>query len=179
LKRYLARPYSFRLRGATCTEGAARPPEAELQVCHEPLPFSLPASSRACPSPIHRGSYPHDTSHQHNIHIRERREICYPWHPWHGRKVWVHTTLIKRGRAVAHCSLEDVQPFRVLEVPLWILDVAVCCKIRVGVRSGASHRDRSAHPHRGRAAPERLPLVGDRLRRNDLPRADVARLHCR
>jgi hypothetical protein len=27
------------------------------------------------------------TSHQHNTHIRERREICYPWHPWHGRKV--------------------------------------------------------------------------------------------
>jgi hypothetical protein len=78
------------------------------------------------------------TSHQHNTHIRERREICYPWHPWHGRKVWVHTTLIKRGRAVAHCSLEDVQPFRVLEVPLWMLDVAVCCKIRV-VKSGLAN----------------------------------------
>jgi hypothetical protein len=129
---------SFRLRGATCTDGGARPPEAELQGCHDPLPFSLPASSRACPSPVHRGFYPHDTSHQHNTHIRERREICYPWHPWHGRKVWVHTTLIKRGRAVAHCSLEDVQPFRVLEVPLWMLDVAVCCKIRV-VKSGLAN----------------------------------------
>ena len=37
----------------------------------------------------------------------------------------------KTGRAVAHCSLEDVQPFRILEVPLWMLDVAVGCKIRV------------------------------------------------
>ena len=29
-----------------------------------------------------------------------------------------------------HCSLEDVPPFRVLEVPLWMLDVAAYCKIR-------------------------------------------------
>jgi len=71
------------------------------------------------------------TTHQHNTHIRELREVCYPWHPGHDRKVWVHTTLVKRSRAVAHCSLEDVQPFRILEVPLWMLDVAVGCKIRV------------------------------------------------
>jgi hypothetical protein len=105
---------------------------------------------------------PRDTSHQHNTHIRERREICYPWHPWHGRKVWVHTTLIKRGRAVAHCSLEDVQPFRVLEVPLWMLDVAVCCKIRV-VKSGLANFEslrelrallHSAQPARGDIALE-------------------------
>jgi hypothetical protein len=42
----------------------------------------------------------------------------------------VHATLVKRGRSDARCSLEDVQPFRILEVPLWMLDVAVCCKIR-------------------------------------------------
>ena len=53
---------SFRLRGATCTDGGAHPPEAALQVCHDPVPFSLPAAPRACPSPVHRGSYPHDSS---------------------------------------------------------------------------------------------------------------------
>jgi hypothetical protein len=45
---------------------------------------------------------------------------------------------------VARCSLEDVQPFRILEVPLWMLDTAVCCKIRTakaGVANAASLRE--------------------------------------
>jgi hypothetical protein len=42
----------------------------------------------------------------------------------------VHATLVKRGQAVARCSLEDVQPFRMVEVPLWMLDAAACCKIQ-------------------------------------------------
>jgi hypothetical protein len=42
--------------------------------------------------------------------------------------VWVHATLVKRGQAVAHCTLEEIQASRVLEVPLWMLDAAVCCK---------------------------------------------------
>jgi hypothetical protein len=44
--------------------------------------------------------------------------------------VRVHATLVKRGQAVARCSLEDVQPFRIREVPLWMLDAAACCKIQ-------------------------------------------------
>ena len=75
-----------------------------------------------------------DTTQQHNTHIRDLREICYSWHPWHGRAVWVHATFVKRGRAVAHCSLEDVQTSQVLEVPLWMLDVVACCKTRVSRR---------------------------------------------
>ena len=50
----------------------------------------------------------------------------------------VHATFVKRGRAVAHCSLEEVQPFRILEVPLWMLDGAACCKIRTA-RSGVAN----------------------------------------
>ena len=42
----------------------------------------------------------------------------------------MHATLVKRGRAVARCSLEDVQPCRILEVPLWMLDAVACCRIR-------------------------------------------------
>ena len=57
------------------------------------------------------------------------RDIHYPWHPWRDHKVRVHATLVKRGQAVARCSLEDVQPFRIREVPLWMLDAAACCKI--------------------------------------------------
>jgi hypothetical protein len=71
-----------------------------------------------------------DTTQQHNTHITDVREICYSWHPWHGRAVRVLARLVKRGQAVAYCSLEDVPACRVLEVPLWMLDVAACCKIR-------------------------------------------------
>ena len=84
------------------------------------------------------------TTQQRNTHIRDLREICYPWHPWYRRAVWVHATLVKRGRAVAHCSLEDLQTSRVLEVPLWMLDVAACCKTRIckpGFASAPSLRE--------------------------------------
>src|SRR5215831_17263210 len=84
------------------------------------------------------GFSPGDTTQQHNTHIRDVRDVCYSWHPWHARPVWVHATLIKRGQAVAHCSLEDVQTSRVLEVPLWMLDVAGCCKTRVSKPGFAS-----------------------------------------
>jgi len=77
------------------------------------------------------GFFPGDTTQQHNTHIRDLGKICYAWHPWHGRTVRVHARLVKRGRAVAHCSLEEVQTCRVLEVPLWMLDVAACGKMRV------------------------------------------------
>ena len=49
------------------------------------------------------------TTQQHNTHIRELRRICYSWHPWHDREVWVHASLVRRGRAVAYCSLGDIQ----------------------------------------------------------------------
>ena len=71
-----------------------------------------------------------DTTQQRDTHIRDVREIRYPWHAWHGRAVWVHASLVRRGRAVAYCSLED-ENSRVLEVPLWMLDVAACSKNQV------------------------------------------------
>jgi hypothetical protein len=78
----------------------------------------------ACPDDfVHRG-----TTQQRNTHIRD--EIRYSWHAWHGRAVWVHASLVRRGRAVAYCSLED-EKSRVLEVPLWMLDVAACSKTQV------------------------------------------------
>ena len=85
-----------------------------------------------------------DTTQQHNTHIRELRRICYAWHPWHDREVWVHASLVRRGRAVAYCSLGDIQTCRVLEVPLWMFDVAACCKTRVahpGFASAQSLRE--------------------------------------
>jgi hypothetical protein len=72
-------------------------------------------------------SAPGCTTQQRNTHIRDLREILYCFHAWHGRAVWVHASLVRRGRAVAYCSLED-ENSRVLEVPLWMLDVAACSK---------------------------------------------------
>jgi hypothetical protein len=50
----------------------------------------------------------------------------------------VHATLVKRGQAVARCSVEEVPPFRILEVPLWMLDAAACCNIRAA-KSGVAN----------------------------------------
>jgi hypothetical protein len=93
---------------------------------------------RAASFPCLGGCARNDTTQQHNTHIRDLCEICYSWHPWHGRAVWVHASLVKRGRAVVHCSLKDIQTSRVLEVPLWMLDVAACCKTRVSKPGCAS-----------------------------------------
>ena len=111
--------------------------------CHHITIPPCPASAQSvspmvCPFRVRDESDVPGTSHQQNTHIRDLREICYSWHPWHGRAVWVHATLVKRGRAVAHCSLEDIQTSRVLEVPLWMLDVAACCKNRVSKPGFAS-----------------------------------------
>ncbi len=84
-----------------------------------------------CPCLSRCACGPGGTSDQHNTHIVEFREVWYPWHPWCGRKVKVHATLVKRGVGVARCSSEDVRSHRVLELPLWMLDAAVCCKARV------------------------------------------------
>ena len=73
-----------------------------------------------------------DTTQQRNTHIRDVREIHYPFHAWHGRAVLVHASLVRRGRPVAYCSLED-ENGRVLEVPLWMLDLATCSKTQVSV----------------------------------------------
>src|SRR6516165_10429753 len=67
----------------------------------------MPEIAKDCP--CLGGFSLHGTTQQHNTHIRDLGKICYAWHPWHGRTVRVHARLVKRGRAVAHCSLEEVQ----------------------------------------------------------------------
>src|SRR3954447_2442513 len=78
---------------------------------------------------------PGGTSQQQDTHIGELGDIYYPWHPWHDHKVRVHATLVKRGRTVARCHLEDVPTSRMLEVPLWMLDAATCCQMRTAESS--------------------------------------------
>src|SRR5689334_12677555 len=65
-----------------------------------------PRKERAACSLCLGGCVPDDTTQQRNTHIRDVREVRYCVHPWYGREVWVHASLVRRGRAVAYCSLE-------------------------------------------------------------------------
>jgi hypothetical protein len=58
-------------------------------------------------------------------------------------KVRVHATLSKRRVTVARCSLEDGQPFRILEVPLWMFNIGVVRKnaLRCGINNLECTRD--------------------------------------
>jgi hypothetical protein len=73
-------------------------------------PDSLPTGAApslfdsACRCPGHGESGPHGASQQRSTHIVQTREVWYSWHPWCGRAVKVHATLVKRGVVVAHCS---------------------------------------------------------------------------
>ena len=69
------------------------------------------------------------TSRQHNAHITESRVLLYPWHPWHGRTVLIFSSVAKNGQAVYRCGLESAQTDRPLEVPQWMFDPTVCCRV--------------------------------------------------
>ncbi len=68
------------------------------------------------------------TSRQLNTHNTESREVCYPRHPWYGRSVTVYETLVKNGRAMCRCGVDENQDVRYL-VPQWMFDPAACCRM--------------------------------------------------
>jgi hypothetical protein len=71
------------------------------------------------------------TSRQLNAHITESRVVLYPWHPWHGRSVWIFDAVAKEVDAVFRCSLEPAETARPLEVPQWMFDPAACCRVHL------------------------------------------------
>jgi hypothetical protein len=113
-----------------CSDDADHPALASMSPRDQRREFPLLLDGRAFPFLARDVCDPRDTSDQHNTHIIELREVSYPWHPWFGLIVGVHATLVRRGVAVAHCSCEGVYPRRLLELPLWMLDSAACCRIR-------------------------------------------------
>src|SRR5215467_14129558 len=123
---------------ATCSDGGGRPGAARKSDRHPSLVWARSGADWACLCSTSHECGPLGATQQHNTHIRVIREICYSYHPWHGRSVWVHATLVKHGQAVVHCSLEEIQTSRVLEVPSWMLDAAVCCKARASKPGFAS-----------------------------------------
>ena len=76
------------------------------------------------------------TTERQNTHVTDRREVLYPWHPWFGRSVYVHSVVDKPGDAVFRCNLTGRRSDRLLEVPVWMFDRAACASCR---RSGSAH----------------------------------------
>ena len=72
------------------------------------------------------------TTRRHNAHITEQRDLLYPWHPWSGRRVFVHETIDKGGVDVYRCSLSGLAADRWLEVPVWMFERAASANWRIG-----------------------------------------------
>jgi len=66
------------------------------------------------------------TTKQPNAHNTESRKLLYPWHPWHGRSVWVHRTMVRNDIANSYGSLDKATAARLLEIPQWMFDATAC-----------------------------------------------------
>src|SRR5262245_28160238 len=86
-------------------------------------------SARPCPRTD--GSSNRDTSRQSNTHNTESREVYYPWPAWFGLKVWIDQALEKNGDGVCRCRLDQNRSVRLLEVPEWMFDVAICSQMQI------------------------------------------------
>jgi hypothetical protein len=104
-------------------------PRPEESLPRTPVPaVPLPcAPGRLCPRLNAYGTA--DTSRQSNTHSTESREIRYPWHSWCGRSVWIHRKVVKGGRIVYRCSLEQNHEARLFEVPQWMFESDACCQV--------------------------------------------------
>jgi hypothetical protein len=98
----------------------------------------LQQAPRACPSPDRDEFGPRGTSRQRNTHSTESREVRYPWHPWHDRVVTIHRSFTRNGRALFFCSVEESLEGRLLEIPQWMFDPAICCRIQLAAVSTVS-----------------------------------------
>jgi hypothetical protein len=66
------------------------------------------------------------TTRQEKTHRTTVQEVCYPWHPWFGRRVIVVEGVRRSDYSVFRCSLEGDEGGRGLELPQWMLDRASC-----------------------------------------------------
>ena len=81
---------------------------------------------------------PRGTTRQRNTHSTESREVRYPWHPWHDRVVTIHRSFTRNGRALFFCSVEESLEGRLLEIPQWMFDPAICCRMQPAAVSTVS-----------------------------------------
>jgi hypothetical protein len=110
LARPLASPLFALLRRISVSQSTSRP------ASDNPKPD---ADARDC------------TSQQHNTHRIEWREVRYAWHPWYGRAVAVSKRFARYGRPAFQCSIEADPKVRLLEIPEWMFDPAICLRMRV------------------------------------------------
>jgi len=71
------------------------------------------------------------TTRRGNAHRTEERKVLYPWHPWAGCIVHIHEVIEKAAGEVVRCSHDDGASGRLLELPIWMFDRAVCAPMRV------------------------------------------------
>ena len=74
------------------------------------------------------------TTQRQNTHRSERREVFYLWHPWAGDIVQVHEVVEKASGDAARCSRGGEEADRLLELPTWMFDRAVCAPMRMDTR---------------------------------------------
>jgi hypothetical protein len=142
-------------------DGVSRRVSAKIEPCFCLQNGWLLGDLPACPSRVQGGSGRRDTSRQSNTHSTESREIRYPWHPWYGRPVWIHRAFVKAGQAVYRCSLEQNLEGPLLEIPQWMLDSGVCCRIHSAENAAvdcAALQDLKLLLHRARSPSRNLVI---------------------
>src|SRR5215207_8503595 len=75
---------------------------------------------------------PYTTPRQntHGTTVVDDGEVVYAWHPWAGRAVRLHEVITRASGVVLRCSLAGEGVMRSQEIPAWMLDQAVCRKMR-------------------------------------------------
>jgi hypothetical protein len=74
----------------------------------------------------------------HSIGSGDEVAIAYAWHPWAGRLVHVREVIERTTGVSARCGLVDVAADRVQEIPVWMLDAAICRSMRASDGSVAA-----------------------------------------
>ena len=71
------------------------------------------------------------TTRQLDTHSIDCREVRYPWHPWHGQRVWIRRSSARTGLPVYQCAADANACRRLLEIPQWMFEASVVCLIRL------------------------------------------------
>src|SRR3954451_14291526 len=73
------------------------------------------------------------TTRRQNTHgttVFDDGQVVYAWHPWAGRIVRVREVITRASGAVLRCSPVGEGVTRLQEIPAWMLDRAVCGRMR-------------------------------------------------
>ena len=97
-------------------------------------PARAPRSARrACRRRERRAGGGGCTTRRQNTHgttVFDDGQVVYAWHPWAGRIVRVREVITRASGAVLRCSPVGEGVTRLQEIPAWMLDRAVCGRMR-------------------------------------------------